>query len=127
MRPTRGTPAQRRSEAAPLALVLAGWALAVAPIAHPLLAHGTPFLRTGADDGWVHHGAPGHPGSGGLPIPPGHHHAPGAPEHLQLPLLAATPPAIFRTVVLASAAPPGPARRPVFLPRRWSTEQPQAP
>jgi hypothetical protein len=127
MRPTRGTPAQRRSEAAPLALVLAGWALAVAPIAHPLLAHGAPFLRAAADEGWVHHAAHGPSGRGRLPLPPAHHHAPGAPEHLQLPLLAATPLPSFRTLVLAWAAPLELAQRPVVLPRRWSTEQPQAP
>jgi hypothetical protein len=127
MRPTRGTPAQRRSEAAPLALVLAGWVLAVAPIAHPLLAHGTPFLRVAAEEGWIHHAAHGAPGRRGMPLPPAHHHAPGAPEHLQISLLAATPPTLFRTVVLASPAPHPLARRPVVLPRRWSTEQPQAP
>ncbi|HEY1905105.1 MAG TPA: hypothetical protein VGG91_03630 [Myxococcaceae bacterium] len=127
MRPTRGTSAQRRSEAAPLALVLAGWALAVAPVVHPLLAHGTPFLRAAADEGWIHHTAHGAPGGGGVPLPPAHRHAPGAPEHIQLPLLAVTPPAIFRTLVLASPAPHAPVRRPVVLPRWWSMEQPQAP
>ena len=101
MSPTRRTLAQRRSDAAPLALVLAGWALAVAPIAHPLLAHGVPFLRDAADERWVQHESDPH----GQPRGPqhGHSHAPGAPEHLQVPALAAT------------------------LPRRWSQEQPQAP
>ncbi len=126
MRPARRTPEQRRSEAAPLALVLAGWALAVAPVAHPLLGHGTPFLHDSADEGWVHHGD-GRGGDGGPAVPAGHHHAPGAPEHLQLPLLAAAPPPVFQTVVLAVRPPPPRAERPLSLPRRWSQEQPQAP
>ena len=126
MRPTRGTPAQRRSEAAPLALVLAGWTLAVAPVAHPLLAHGTPFLRTAADEGWVHHAA--HARSGHRqPLPPTHRHAPGAPEHLKLPLLAAVAPTAFETVLLAVRPPPPTPGIAVSLPRRWSTERPQAP
>src|SRR5215831_14750191 len=62
------TQAQRRSEAAPLALALVGWVLALAPIAHPLLAHGAPFLRTTLDDGWVHH--PGERQSPGPSAPP---------------------------------------------------------
>jgi len=53
MRPTRRTPAQRRSDAAPLALVLAGWALAVAPIAHPVLAHGQSGRDDGPGESWV--------------------------------------------------------------------------
>jgi hypothetical protein len=127
MRPSRGTPAQRRREAAPLALVLAAWALAVAPIAHPLLAHGTPFLRTALDDGWVHHAAGGHSGRGGVPLSPAHHHAPGAPEHLQLPLLAAATPTVFATVLIAVRPPPPSPGVALSLPRRWSMEQPQAP
>jgi hypothetical protein len=126
MRPARRTHAQRRSEAAPLALVLAGWVLAVAPVAHPLAAHGTPFLRHSADEGWVHHGDGGG-GESGPAVPAGHHHAPGAPEHLQLPLLAAAPPVVFQTVVLAVRPPPPRTGRPLSLPRRWSQEQPQAP
>ena len=127
MRPTRGTSAQRRSEAAPLALVLAAWALAVAPVAHPLLSHGTPFLRAAADEGWVHHAAHVPSGRGGLPLPPVHHHAPGAPEHLQLPLLAAAAPTVFETVLVAVRQPPPAPGIPVSLPRRWSAERPQAP
>ncbi|HET6983923.1 MAG TPA: hypothetical protein VFI53_17405 [Myxococcaceae bacterium] len=127
MRSTRGTPAQRRSEATPLALVLAGWALAVAPIAHPLLAHGTPFLPVAADEGWVHHATHGSHGQGGVPLPPAHHHAPGAPEHLQLPLLAATAPTSFETVLVAVRPPPPSQGVAVSLPRRWSEERPQAP
>jgi hypothetical protein len=125
MRPTRLTHAQRRTEAAPLALMIAGWALAVAPVAHPLLAHAVPFLRDGADERWVQHRSGHHPG--GPPAPSGHTHAPGAPEHLQLPLLAAAAPAAFRTVLLALRLPPSPAGAAVSLPRRWSEEQPQAP
>jgi|SRR5512143_3885903 hypothetical protein len=125
MRPARASPAQRRSDAAPLGLVLAGWVVAVAPVAHPLLAHGTPFLRTGADEGWVHH-AEGHAPS--VPsLPPEHRHAPGSPEHLQLPLLAAAPAVAFRTAVLALRRPASPTRRALSLARRWSQEQPQAP
>jgi hypothetical protein len=119
------TQAQRRSDAAPLALALAGWVLAVAPIAHPLLAHGTPFLRTALDDGWVHH--PGERRSPGPSAPPEHHHAPGAPEHLQLPLLAAVTPPAFETVLLAWRVPIQIPHRKLSLPRRWSQEQPQAP
>jgi len=126
MRPTRGTPAQRRSEAAPLALVLAGWTLAIAPVAHPLLAHGTPFLRTAADEGWVHHAAHTAPGRG-QPLPPAHHHAPGSPEHLKLPLLAAAVPGPFETVLLAVRPPPPTLGIALSLPRRWSAERPQAP
>ena len=126
MRRARSTPAQRRSDAAPLALLLAGWMLAVAPLAHPLLAHGTPFLHHVADRGWVHH-RDGHGEPSGPARPEEHHHAPGAPEHLQLPLLAAAPPTVFQTVVLASQPPQPDARRAVSLPRRWSQEQPQAP
>ena len=119
------THAQRRSEAAPLALVLAGWVLAVAPIAHPLLAHGMPFRRGAADDGWVHH-TRGHAPTGPS-APAEHHHAPGEPEHLQLPLLAVVTPPAFQTVLLASRVPPPVPGRSVSLPRRWSQEQPQAP
>lgn len=127
MRPNRGTSAQRRSEAAPLALVLAGWALAVAPVAHPLLGHGTPFLRAAADEGWVHHEAHVPSSRGGVPLPPAHHHAPGAPEHLQLPFLAVVTPPAFETVLLAWRVPLEIPQRKVSLPRRWSQEQPQAP
>jgi hypothetical protein len=109
MRPTRRTPAQRRSDAAPLALVLAGWALAVAPIAHPVLAHGLPFLRVAADERWVQHDACGNEG------------------RTQVPVLAAIPTPVLQTVVLASRAPPPPAGLAPTLPRRWSQEQPQAP
>jgi hypothetical protein len=127
MRPTRGTPAQRRSDAAPLALMLAAWALAVAPVAHALLAHGTPFLRTADDERWVQHeGDPRHHPSGPQPWH-GHSHAPGAPEHLKVPALAAASSLIFQTVMLALPAPPRNERRAVTLPRRWSQEQPQAP
>jgi len=126
MRPTRRTPAQRRSDAVPLALVLAGWALAVAPVAHPLLAHGVPFLRLAADERWVQHDAAGRPGDA-PPRPAGHSHAPGSPEHLQLPVLAAGGPPILETVVLALPAQPPPGGLAVALPRRWSQEQPQAP
>jgi hypothetical protein len=127
MRPTRGTPAQRRSEAAPLALVLAAWALALAPVAHPLLAHGAPFLRTAADERWVQHESdPHHPQHGPQPWH-GHSHAPGAPEHLQVPLLAAASSPLFQTVVLALPTPARTERRALTLPRRWSQEQPQAP
>lgn len=127
MGPIRRTPAQRRSDAAPLALVLAGWALAIAPVAHPLLAHGVPFLHDAADAGWVRHEAHGRTGHDGLPLPPEHHHAPGAPEHLQLPLLAAAVPTAFQTVLLAVRPPPPAPGLTVTLPRRWSQEQPQAP
>lgn len=126
MRRARTTHAQRRSDAAPLALVLAGWVLAIAPLAHPLLAHGTPLLRQAADEGWVHHGGSEHrPSAPATPVE--HHHAPGAPEHLQLPLLAAAVAALFLTVVLSFRRPPSAARRAVSLRRRWSQEQPQAP
>ncbi len=126
MRPTRRTSAQRRSDAAPLALVLAGWALAVAPVAHPLLAHGVPFLHLAADGGWVQHDADGHDGRT-PPRPAGHSHAPGSPEHLQLPVLAVAAPPVLEAVLLASPAPPPPAGLALALPRRWSQEQPQAP
>jgi hypothetical protein len=125
MSPTRRTLAQRRSDAAPLALVLAGWALAVAPIAHPLLAHGVPFLRDAADERWVQHESDPH----GHPRGPQHRHshAPGAPEHLQVPALAAAPSPVFQTVMLALAALAQSERLAATLPRRWSREQPQAP
>jgi len=127
MRPTRGTPAQRRSEAAPLALVLAAWALALAPVAHALLAHGTPFLRTADDERWVQHESdPQHHPPGPQPWH-GHSHAPGAPEHLKVPVLAAASSPVLLTVMLALPAPPRSEHRPVTLPRRWSQEQPQAP
>ena len=126
MRPSRRTHAQRRSDAAPLALVLAGWELAVAPVAHPLLAHGVPFLRDAADARWVQHFGDGSHDRPGPRESPPHSHAPGAPEHLQLPVLAAAGPTVLRTVVLALPAPRPPEGRPVF-PRRWSREQPQAP
>ena len=126
MRRARTTQAQRRSDAAPLALALVGWVLAVVPIAHPLLAHGTPFLRTTLDEGWVHHTdgprAPSRPSA-----PPEHHHAPGTPEHLQLPLLAAVTPPAFETVLLAWQVPVPIPHRELSLARRWSQEQPQAP
>jgi hypothetical protein len=126
MRTTRRPPAQRRSDAAPLALVLAGWALAVAPVAHPLLAHGVPFLRLAADERWVQHDGAGHPEQ----VPPrraSHSHAPGAPEHLQISVLAAAASPALEAVLLALPAPPARAGLAVALPRRWSQEQPQAP
>ena len=126
MRPIRRTRAQRRTDAAPLALVLAGWALAVAPLAHPLLAHGVPFLRLAADERWVQHDAPGHPDEA-PPRPSGHSHAPGSPEHLQLPVLAGGGPPVLEAVLRALPAPPPPAGLSPALPRRWSQEQPQAP
>ena len=126
MRPPRRTPAQRRSDAAPLALVLAGWALAVAPVAHPLLAHGLPVLRDAADERWVQHGSDRHHEPGPRPWH-GHSHAPGAPEHLQVPVLVAASSPGFRTVMLALPAPPRSEALAVSLPRRWSQEQPQAP
>jgi len=126
MRPTRRTPAQRRSDAAPLALVLACWALAVGPVAHPLLVHGVPFLRGSADERWVRHHDGRHDQS--RPRDTGaHRHAPGAPEHLQVPLLAAAAPAAFQTVLIALPAPPHAETLVLSLPRRWSQEQPQAP
>ena len=124
---TRGTSAQRRSDAAPLALVLAAWALALAPVAHPLLAHGTPFLRAVADESWLRHEAHGPTGRDGLPLPAAHHHAPGAPEHLQVPLLAAVVPTVFETVLIAVRPPPPAPALAVTLPRRRSQERPQAP
>ncbi len=127
MRPTRRTPAQRRSDAAPLALVLAGWALAAAPVAHPLLAHGVPFLRHAADERWVQHESDRQPHQPGPQPWHGHSHAPGAPEHLQVPVLAAASSPLFRTVMLALPAPPRREHLPITLPRRWSQEQPQAP
>lgn len=127
MSPARATQAQRRRDAAPLALVVAGWALAAAPLAHPLLAHGTPFLQHPADEGWVHHQKDGQHAPTGVPRPTAHHHAPGAPEHLQVPLLAAAPALPFQTVMHAVLSPPEAQHRPVSLPRRWSNEQPQAP
>ena len=127
MRPLRRTFAQRRSDAAPLALVLSAWALAVAPVAHPLLAHGVPFLRAAADERWVQHESDEqHEPSGPRPGH-GHSHAPGAPEHLQVPVLAVAAFPVFRTVMLASPVPPPSAGLAVTLPRRWSQEQPQAP
>jgi hypothetical protein len=123
----RATQAQRRCDAAPLALVIAGWALAAAPLAHPLLAHGTPFLEHAEDAGWVHHQEHGQHEPPGAPRPSAHHHAPGAPEHLQVPLLAAAPALPFQTVMRAVLSPPTGEHRPVSLPRRWSNEQPQAP
>jgi len=126
MFPGRSRHAQRRSEAAPVALVLAVWVLAIAPLAHPLLAHGAPFLRQSADEGWVHHRTSGHPPA--TPALPGEHrHAPGAPEHLRLALLAAVAPRVFETAVLAFRSLPPVAIRAVTLPRRWTQEQPQAP
>lgn len=122
----RSSPAQRRSDAAPLALVVAGWVLAVGPVAHPLLAHGTPFLGEAADARWVHH-ADGSQSPTRPALPASHQHAPGSPEHLQLPLLAAAPPTVFLTVMRAVPAPAPAEHRPVPLPRRWREEQPQAP
>jgi hypothetical protein len=126
MRPDRRTPAQRRSDAAPLALVLAVWALAAAPAVHPLLAHGVPFLRHAADERWVQHHSDRHHPSGPQPWH-GHSHAPGSPDHLQVPVLAAVGLPSFLTVMLAVLAPPRTERLAVTLPRRWSQEQPQAP
>jgi len=126
MRTPRRPPAQRRSDAAPLALVLAGWALAVAPVAHPLLTHGVPFLRVAADERWVEHDGAGHREQA-PPRRAGHSHAPGAPEHLQVPALAASTASALEAVLLALPAPPPRAGRAVALPRRRSQEQPQAP
>jgi hypothetical protein len=131
MRPSSRTPAQRRSDAGPLALVLVGWALAIAPMAHPLLAHGVPFLRAAGDERWMQHEGDPQPHSReSRPGPQprhGHSHAPGAPEHLQVPVLAAASSPLFQTVMLALPAPPGSERLAVTLPRRRSQEQPQAP
>jgi len=126
MLPGQSRHAQRRCEAAPVALLLAVWALAIAPLVHPLLAHGVPFLRQSADEGWVHHRASGHPPA--TPALPGkHRHAPGAPEHLRLAFFAATPPRDFETTVLAFQSPPPASIPAVTVPRRWTQEQPQAP
>ena len=123
--PARRSLAQRRTDAGPLALVLAAWVLGVAPSAHPVLAHGTPFLRAAADEQWVHHGD-GRTGSHPASAPLQHHHAPGSPEHLQLPLLAAEPPPALEPPMLAALALPAPPQGAVLL-RRHSQEQPQAP
>lgn len=122
----RTSPAQRRSDAAPLALAVVGWALAFAPLAHPLVAHGTPFLAHAADADWVHH-ADGRRTPATPARPAEHRHAPGAPEHLRVPLLAAAPPTVFLTVMRAVPALARAGQRPVPLPRRWREEQPQAP
>src|SRR6516164_7113069 len=108
MRPPRRTPAQRRSDAAPLALV-------VAPVAHPLLAHGLPFLRDAADERWVQHGSDRHHEPGPQPWH-GHSHAPGAPEHLQVPVLAAATSPDFWTVMISLLAPAPSEALAVFLP-----------
>jgi len=55
-----------------------------------------------------------------------HHHAPGSPEHLQLPLLAAEPPPALEPPMVATLAAPALPQGAV-LPRRRSQEQPQAP
>jgi hypothetical protein len=82
----RSTLAHRRQQAAPVALMLLGWGLGAGPVMHAVVAHGDPVVNDGSARGWV-----GHSGSVPLPAPPetppGHHHAPGMLEHLQLAML----------------------------------------
>jgi hypothetical protein len=86
MVPVRLTPEkQRRIRAAPVGLLLLGWGLGLGPLAHAVVAHGDPVLRTGGEPGWVDHSArPSSRRRAPVELPPAHRHAPGAPEHLQL-------------------------------------------
>jgi hypothetical protein len=116
--------AERRMAAAPLALLLVGWGLAVEPLSHAVIGHGLPVLTGTSDATWVRHG----PKRSAPPArPQGHRHAVDALDHFQLSIQPSAPPVVAPLLVVRAessreARKPAPARD-----RRWSPAVPQGP
>jgi hypothetical protein len=127
MQTAQSTLQQRRARSAPLALLLAAWGLMLGPLAHAVVAHGEPMLRSAADDGWLRH-RPAAPDRSRAPeLPRGHAHAPGVPDHFRLALLATEAPAMPAPVLLRVRQGPALPRSAPALTRRRAREQPQGP
>jgi len=128
METLRRNPEQRRrAQSAPLALLLAGWGLMLGPLAHAVVAHGEPLLRSPAEEGWIRHRPPSRDHSHAPELPRGHAHAPGVPDHLRLALLASEGPVLPTPVLLRMRRPVPAVRSAPALTRRWAQEQPQGP
>jgi hypothetical protein len=117
---------ERRLRAAPFGLLLLAWGLGVGPLAHAVLAHGSPLVHERGDQGWVQHAVAERervPREG----PPAHHHAPGALEHLQLAVSSvALTLTVAAVVVVVAASQPVAWQSPALL--RWRLpEVPGAP
>lgn len=128
MRTPATTPEHRhRAHAAPLGLLLAAWGLMLGPLAHAVLAHGEPILRSSGDEGWLKH-RPGAPDRDAAPeLPRGHAHAPGVPDHFRLALIASAAPTAPAPVVLRTRLDVPRVRSAPTPTRRWVQEQPQGP
>ena len=128
MQPMPSTPQQRdRARSAPMGLLLAVWGLMLGPVAHAVIAHGEPVLRSGVDEGWIRH-RPVSPDSSRAPeLPRGHAHAPGVPDHFRLALVASEPPQMPEPVLVRARRPSPSVRAAPPLARRWPQEQPQGP
>ena len=118
---------RRRARSAPLALLLVTWGLMLGPLAHAVVAHGEPLLRSAADDGWLRHRPVAPDPSRAPDLPRGHVHAPGVPDHFRLALIAAEAPAMPAPVLLRVRWIPALLRSAPALTRRWAQEQPQGP
>ncbi|MGO8971412.1 MAG: hypothetical protein ACLQDQ_17795 [Myxococcaceae bacterium] len=118
----------RRRSAAPLGLLLLGWALGAGPLAHAVLAHGEPLLHDDAERGWVGHVEPEHTQR---PLPretrPPHHHSPGGLEHLQLAFSAPLVCLLVAAVLLQARTRTLPVWPPPLLSRWRLPEVPGAP
>jgi hypothetical protein len=116
--------AERRKAAAPLALLLIGWGLALGPLLHALIGHGLPVLTTAADTTWVRHG----PERSGPPARPhGHSHPVDSTDHFQLSIHPVVPPVTApMLVVRAESSGEVPQQEPT-LARRWSPAVPEGP
>ena len=87
------------------------------PVAHPLLAHGVPFLRLAADERWVEHDGAGHPSRRRRDGPA----IPMRPERRSTSRSRPSPRprhSALEAVLLALPAPPARAGLAVALPRR---------
>ena len=128
MHPLPCTPQQRdRARSAPLALLLAVWGLMLGPLAHAVIAHGEPILRSGVDEGWIRH-RPATPEPSHAPERPrGHAHAPGVPDHFRLALVVSQLPGLPDLVLVRARPPSLIVRGAPTLARRWAQEQPQGP
>ena len=110
-----------------MGLLLAVWGLMLGPVAHAVIAHGEPVLRSDVDEGWIRH-RPVSPDSSPAPeLPRGHAHAPGVPDHFRLALVASEPPQMPDLVLVRARPPVLAVRVAPALARRWAQEQPQGP
>jgi hypothetical protein len=123
-RPMPASLAQRRLAATPLALLLVGWGLALGPLWHAVVGHGLPVLTSAEDSGWVHHGPKR---SGVPPRPQGHAHAVDAPDHFQVPIHLAAPPAVAPLLVVRAESSQESVEPAPTLDRRWVPALPQGP